>query len=188
MKKKIAVIVAVAVCIVAAVLLFTKGGNKQERVKIDISASSLTKDDLDNLDEYAEKNGYISAKYNRRDGTVTLEIADIDHKKMLYQLGVSVISNVYGMMNSDSPYYDIIKDIERNDDFTEMKIDVDKELYEADPSNASMITLTGNSCLVYLSYTDMPEEEQTCTVTVRDAITKEVIAQEFFTQDVFEQE
>lgn len=183
MKKKIAIIIAVAVvCIVAAVLAFT-GGDKQERVKIDISAGSISKADLEDLDAYAEKHGYVSAKYNKRDGTVTVVLDDMDHKKLLYQLGVSVISNVYGMMNSDSPYYDVIKDIERNDNFTEMKIDVDRELYEKDPSNSAMITLTGNSCLVYLSYTDMPKEEQVCAVTVRDALTKEVIAEQVFTQE-----
>lgn len=188
MKKKIAIIAAVIVCIVAAILIFTKGGDGQERVKINISASSLTKDDLDNLDEYAEENGYISAKYNKRDGTVTVVLDDFDHQKMMYQLGKSVISNVYGMMNSDSPYYDCITAIERNDNFTEMKIDVKKEIYESDPSYASMITLTGDSCRVYLSYADMPVEEQNCTVIVRDSVTKEVIAKEVFTQEAFEQE
>ena len=188
MKKKVIIIVAVLVCIVAAVLAFRNGSDSQERVKINISASSLSKDDLDDLDEYAEKNGYISAKYNKKDGTVTVVLDDFDHQKMMYQLGKSVIANVYGMMNSDSPYYNCIKDIERNDNFTEMRIDVDREIYESDSSFASMITLTGNSCAVYLSYTDLPREEQICTVIVRDAMTKEVIAKEIFTQDIFEQE
>lgn len=185
MKKKIAIIVAVVVCIVAAVVIFGKpiNINREERVKIDISASSLKKSDLEDLDAYAEKNGYVSAKYNKKDGTVTVVINEIDHKKMMYQLGVSVISNVYGMMNSDSPYGDCIKNIERNKDFTEMIIDVDKETYQSDPTNYTMVTLTGNSCLVYLSYTDMPEEEQVCTVIVRDHLTKEVLVKEVFTQE-----
>lgn len=188
MKKKIVIIAVAIVCIIAAVLAFTKGSDKQERVKINISASSLSKDDLDDLDEFAEKNGYISAKYNKKDGTVTVVLDDFDHQKMMYQLGKSVISNVYGMMNSDSPYYSCIKNIERNENFTEMRIDVDREIYESDGSYSAMIPLTGNSCIVYLSYTDMPREEQNCTVIVRDAVTKEVIAKELFTQDAFEQE
>lgn len=188
MKKKIAIIAVVVVFVVAAVLFFTKGSDEQGRVKINISASSLTKGDLDDLDEFAEKNGYISAKYNKKDGTVTVVLDDFDHQKMMYQLGKSVISNVYGMMNSDSPYYNCIKDIERNENFTEMRIDVDREVYESDGSYAAMIPLTGNSCIVYLSYTDMPREDQNCTVIVRDAVTKEIIAKELFTQDAYEQE
>lgn len=188
MKKKIAIILAAIACVIAVVLIFTRDDNSQDRVKISISASSLSKEDLDNLDEYAEKNGYISAKYNRRDGTVTVVLDDFDHQKMMYQLGKSVISNVYGMMNSDSPYYDCITDIERNENFTEMRIDVNREVYESDKSYSSMITLTGNSCAVYLSYTDLPKEEQNCTVIIRDAVTKEVIAKEIFTQEIFDQE
>ena len=43
MKKKIAIIAVVVVFVVAAVLFFTKGSDEQGRVKINISASSLTK-------------------------------------------------------------------------------------------------------------------------------------------------
>lgn len=157
-------------------------GKKDGRVTVNISADSLSQAELDDLGSYAKKNGFESAKYNKRDGTVSVVIDDNDYDMLMYKLGVAVISNVYGLMNSDTDY-PYIKNIERNKDFSEMKIDVVKSDYEKDSDSPLMIELVGQSCLVYQSYTETDRKDQHCTVIVRDKDTKEVLYKQTFNQE-----
>ncbi len=157
-------------------------GKNDGRVKVDISASSLSKADLDDLDGYAEKNGFQSAKYDEKKGIISVEIEDDDYDILMYKIGVAVIENVYGLMNSDTDY-PYIKNIERNKDFSEMKIDVVKADYEKDSTSSLMVELVGQSCLVYQSYTQNDRKDQHCTVIIRDTDTKEVLYKETFDQE-----
>lgn len=179
MKKSLAVIMALTVMISCLML---GCGKKDGRVKIDISASSLSEAELEDLDGYAEKNGFKSAEYDKKNGLISVEIEDNDYDILMYKIGVAVIENVYGLMNSDTDY-PYIKDIERNKDFSEMKIDVVKKDYEKDSTSPLMVNLVGQSCLVYQSYTQNDRKDQHCTVIIRDTDTKEVLYKETFNQD-----
>ncbi|MGN0463575.1 MAG: hypothetical protein ACI4GA_02595 [Acutalibacteraceae bacterium] len=179
MKKSLAVIVAFSLFISCFML---GCGKSDGRVKVNISASSLSKAQLDDLDAYAEENGFDSAEYNKRKGVVSVVIDEDDYDILLYKVGVAVISNVYGLMNSDSDY-PYITNIERNKDFSEMKIDVRKTDYEKDENSRNMIDFVGQSCLVYQGYTDTKLKDQHCTVIVRDKDTKEVLYKETFNQE-----
>lgn len=179
MKRALAAIVALTLIISC----FMMGcGKKDGRVTVDISADSLSEAELNDLGSYAEKNGFKSAKYNKRDKTVSVVIDDDDYDMLMYKIGVAVISNVYGLMNSDTDY-PYIKNIERNKDFSEMKIDVVKSDYEKDSDSPLMIELVGQSCLVYQSYTETKRKDQHCTVIVRDKDTKEVLEKKTFNQE-----
>ncbi len=178
--KKIATAILALTLALSCVLLGC--GKDDGKVRVNISAQSLSQDELDNLSDYAEKNGFESAEYNKRKGIIEVEIEENDYDMLMYKIGVAVIKNVYGLMNSDSDY-PYIKNIDRNKDFSEMKIDVVKVDYEKDSTSALMVELVGQSCLVYQSYTQTDRDEQNCTVTVRDVDTKEVLYEKVFTQD-----
>ncbi len=165
----------------ALLLLLCSCGKGKDTVKIAISQNAISASDREDLDAYAQKNGYEKVKLNR-DGTATIYLSETKKDSMLYSLGKAVISNVYSLMNSDSDY-PYIKDIDRNEDFTDMRIDVVREEYEKDSSKDLIFNLVSSSCLAYLSYTGYDEEEQKVTVTVRDNVTKEIIEQRTFTQN-----
>ncbi len=177
--KKILVTVVALTMLLSCFLLGC--GKDDGRARVDISASSLSKADLDDLDGYAEKNGFQSAKYDEKKGIISVEIDEDDYDILMYKLGVAVIENVYGLMNSDTDY-PYIKNIERNKDFSEMKIDVVKSDYEKDSTSSFMVELVGQSCLVYQSYTENDIKDQKCTVIIRDADTKEVLLKQVFDQ------
>lgn len=157
-------------------------GKNSERAKVNISASSLSQADLDDLDGYAQKNGFQSAKYDEKNGVISVEIDEDDYDILMYKIGVAVIENVYGLMNSDTDY-PYIKNIERNKDFSEMKVDVEKSDYEKDETSSLMVELIGQSCLVYQGYTENDRKDQKCTVIIRDADTKEVLLKQIFNQE-----
>lgn len=179
MKKITAAVLALCVLFTCALIGCGKDDGK---VRVNISAQSLSQDELDDLDSYAEKNGFESAEYNKRKGIIEVEIDETDYDTLMYKIGVAVIKNVYGLMNSDSDY-PYIKNIDRNKDFSEMKIDVVKSEYEKDSTSELMVELVGQSCLVYQSYTQSDRDDQHCTVTVRDNDTKEVLYEKTYTQD-----
>lgn len=179
MKKSLAAIMALAVLLSCCLL---GCGKKDGKVRVNISASSLSQAELDDLDTYAQKNGFESASYDEKKGLISVEIEDNDYDILMYKIGVAVIENVYGLMNSDTDY-PYIKNIDRNKDFSEMKIDVVKKDYENDSTSPLMIELVGQSCLVYQSYTQNDRKDQHCTVIIRDTDTKEVLYQQTFEQD-----
>ena len=173
MKKKL-VLLLVLVLALSALLC---GCKKDNTVKVTINSSSLSQEELDDLDAFAVANGFMSAKLNK-DGTVTLIIDETQHDKLLYSLGVSVIRNVYGMIDSEE--YPYVKDIERNDDFTSITIFVDRDKYEKSGDGNLCSVFTGNCCMVYLKYTEYKEKDKICTVTVADYKTKEEISKEVY--------
>ena len=175
--KKAAVLLLVLVLAISSLLCACK---KDNIVKVSIDSSSLSQEELDDLDAFAVANGFLSAKLNK-DGTVTLVIDELDHDKLLYSLGVSVIRNVYGMIDSEE--YPYIKDIERNDDFTSITIFVDRDKYEKSGDGNLCSVFAGNSCMVYLKYTEYKQQDKICTVTIADYQTKEEISKDVYPQE-----
>ena len=173
MKKKI-VLLLVCVLAFSSVLCACK---KKDTVKVSINSSSLSEEELSDLDAFAAANGFLSAKLNK-DGTITLIIDETEHNKLLYALGVSVIRNVYGMIGSEE--YPYVKDIERNDDFTRITIFVDRAEYEKSGDGNLCSVFAGNCCMVYLKYTEYKEKDKICTITVADYETKEEITKDVY--------
>ena len=182
MKRFLSLILAL-VCILSVISL-CGCEKKMKTVKITVSAGTLKQEELNDLDAYAESRGYKKVKYNKKDNTVTIELDDSKHNIMLYKLGSAVVGNIYSLMDSDSSY-PYVTNIDRNDDFTEIGIDVDREAYEKDSTHSLIFTLVGTSCLTYLAYTDYDREDQICTVIIRDNVTKEIIDKEVFSQEDF---
>ena len=173
MKKKIVLLLVLTLAFSALLC----GCKKDNTVKVTISSSSLSQKELDDLDAFAVANGFLSAKLNK-DGTVSLVIDKTEHDKLLYSLGVSVIRNVYGIIDSED--YPYVKDIERNDDFTSMKIFVDRDEYEKSGDGNLCSIFVGNCCMVYLKYTEYKQQDKICTVTVADYKTKEEITKDVY--------
>lgn len=163
MKKTVYAVLAIVVCLC---MLLCGCGKKNEKIKVSISTASLSQEELADLDKFAADNGFESAKYNQKDEVIEVVLSDIEHDKLTYSLGVAVIRNVYGMINSKR--YPFIKNIERNSNFTDMTIYVKQSSYEKSGKSDEIMDFVGNYCLLYLEYEDIDREDKKCTVRIAD--------------------
>jgi len=174
--KKIISITLMLVCFLTA---FLGGCGKEKTHTVTIYSSKLSQEELDDLDAFAEKNGYLSARYSKRDGLVYVTLDETNYDSMMYSIGVSVIRNVYGLMEDKE--YSYIKKIDRNDNFSEMKVFVEKKGFEKSGQGELLSTYIGNSCVVYLKYdTELKTKEKVCTVTFYDEKTEEVLLEDSY--------
>lgn len=154
-------------------------GDIKDTVKITIPLSFVDEEYHNNLDLYCEKYGYISAKLNEKDETVTIKMNALSHDLLLAQIGMKVIKSIYNIVESgDYPY---VKSIDSYDskNFSEVVVSVDKEKYEADKTSSLMPFALAQCCFVYQAYTESTDYK--CTVTVADAKTKDIISTKTYT-------
>lgn len=146
---------------------------KSDKVTVTINTAALSPKELSDLDKFAEENGYESAKFNKRKGVIEVVIDDTEHEKLTYTLGVSVIRNVYSLIDSEE--YPFIKKIQRNDIFSEMTVLVKKSAYEKSGRGDEISDFIGNCCVTYLTYEDLKEKEKVCTVKIADEKTGDIL-------------
>lgn len=175
MKKTLSLILALTVCVLVC---FTGCGNGNKVVTVSINASTLSQEELSDLEKFARDNGFESAKFNKRKGIVEVKLGTIEHDKLTYSLGVTVIRNVYGMIDSEE--YPYIKDVKRNDLFTEMTVLVDSAAYEKADVGDEVSDFVGNCCLVYLNYEDMDMADKKCTVRIADAKSEMILSEKTY--------
>lgn len=174
MKKALCLILSLLVCIP---VLFC-GCGKDEIVTVTINAATLSPAELSDLEKFAKDNGFESATYNKRKGVVEVKLGSLEHDKLTYSLGVTVIRNVYAMIESEQ--YPYIKDIRRNDIFSDMTVLVSKKAYEKANAADEISDFIGNCCLVYLKYEDMKEADKVCNVTIKDVKSGAVLSEKTY--------
>lgn len=154
-------------------------GDLKDTVKITIPLSFVDEEYHDNLDAYCEKYGYISAKLNKKDETVTVKMNEFSHKLLLTQIGMKVIQSIYNI--AEGGEYPYVKAIDSYDDknFSEVVVSVDRKKYEADKTSSLMPFALAQCCFVYQAYTESTDYK--CTVTVADAKTKDIISTKTYT-------
>ncbi len=174
MKKILCVIFAllmlVCVCMCAC--------GKSDKVTVSINASALSAEELSDLEKFARDNGFDKAVYNKRKGIIEVTLGETEHDKLTYSLGVTVIRNVFSMIDSEE--YPYIKDVERNGNFTEMTVFVEKDAYEKDSQGDKISDYVGKCCLVYLNYEDYELKDKKCRVKIADAKTKTLLKERFY--------
>ena len=174
MKKALCVILALLVC----VSVFFCGCGKSDKVTVTINASTLSQAELSDLEKFARDNGFDKAVYNKRKGVIEVTLGDTEHDKLTYSLGVTVIRNVYGLIDSEE--YPYIKAVERNDIFSEMKVLVKQSAYEKAGKGEEISDYVGKCCLVYLNYEDMANEDKVCTVKIADEKTGVILSEKTY--------
>ena len=137
-------------------------------VDINVPASMFDEENpaTDELTQEQKDYGFKSAKLNE-DGSVTYTMsknAFNDYKKEIHEQTANTLST----LNSDYPCID---SVEFNDNFSEIKINVDKSEYE-NGMNFFCITVAGFSANIYQAYTN---ETVASNISVIDKATGEVI-------------
>lgn len=167
--------------VIALVLLLSVclcGCGKSDKVTVSINASTLSQEELSDLEKFARDNGFESAVYNKRKGIIEVTLGTTEHDKLTYSLGVTVIRNVFGMIDSED--YPYIKDVERGDKFTEMTVFVKRDAYEKAEKCEEISDYVGKCCLVYLNYEDFEMKDKKCTVKIADYKTKTVLSEKTY--------
>ena len=98
-------------------------------VEITIPASSFEGKDMSNFDPklYASEHGYLSAVLNE-DGSVTVTMSQTKRTEYLKKLAAYTERQLSGFIEATGTPY--LKDIEHNEDFSEIKIMVDRGRYK----------------------------------------------------------
>lgn len=162
-----------------AVTVFLCGcSKKNEKVTVSINTAALSPKELSDLDKFAEENGYESAKFNKRKGVIEVVIDDTEHEKLTYTLGVSVIRNVYALIESEE--YPYITNIQRNDIFSDMTVLVEKSAYEKDGRGDEISDFIGDCCITYLTYENLKESEKVCCVKIADEKTGDILSEKSY--------
>lgn len=172
-------IISILMILTVFVSVFMCGcSKKDEKITVSINTAALSPQELSDLDKFAEDNGYLSAKLNKRKGVIEVVLDETEHAKLTYSLGVSVIRNVFGLIESEQ--YPYIKNVKRNDIFSDMTILVNKSEYEKANKGDEISDFVGDCCVIYLTYEDLKESEKVCTVKIADEKTGDILSEKTY--------
>ena len=206
MKKKI-IIAVIIIAIIAAAATFIRPGKAEEetttipdgqpvtvnlepettekekeasynkKVTVTLPADFVDAKYKDNLDAFAEANGYISAKYTD-DGSVKIKMRALSYSLILSNIGMDTIQSIAYLLDSeDYPYFkDLLK---YNDDFSKVIIAVDAKEYEKLEDKETFLGQIALACLFYQSYDE--DSEGKCEITVCEEKTNILIETKEFT-------
>lgn len=150
-------------------------------VEITFPASFFEGEDMSTFDteSYASENGFENAVVND-DGSVTVVMSKSKHKVLMEETKANIEKSLNDMVNAeDTPF---IKGIENNNDFTNIKVIVDKEGYENNALFAAFIPLTfyiqtsfyhtvnGTEPILEFSFIDQADNSVIASVLYPDAL------------------
>ncbi len=162
-------------------------GNKNPDKKISITMPLvfLGEEYINDVDSYCEVNGFIKGKINEKDQTVTITMRALTHDLFLVKIGMQVMSNIGGVVDSgDYPY---VKELESySDNFDEIVMLVDGKKYEADQQHSLLPYYLGECGMYYQVFTT--ENEYECTVKIKDAKSGKIIDEQHYETDNFGKE
>lgn len=148
-------------------------------VEITLPASFFEDTDMTAFDpdQYAEKQGFVSAVLND-DGSVTVKMSKAKHNELLAALTKQCDESFSAMVRAeDSPY---IKAITHTDDFSVITAQVDRATYEAEVINFTPFIL-GMSGMMYQAFTKgSPRIE----IIIKDADTGDTITSSVYPDDM----
>lgn len=96
-------------------------------VTVTLPASFFEGSDFESIKKSAEEKGVKSITQNA-DGSVTYKMSKAEHKKMMDEMKTSTTETLKGYITDTN--MESITDVSFNDDFSQIKISVDKEKYE----------------------------------------------------------
>ena len=129
---------------------------------------------------FFNKNTYEGCRIDEKKKTFTVTLKSITHDFMLSNVGISVISTLGNLVDSDR--YPYIKRIgSYNSDFSEIEFIVNEESYRSAKNTAEMFDTAGSCGILYQLYTT--ENSYKCTVILTDETTGKEVAKKTFRQD-----
>ena len=152
--------------------------NPDEEVTINIPLSLVDKEYQNDLDAYAKKYGYISAKLEKNE-TVTIKMRALSHSLLLARTGTMVMKEIGAIIDSgDFPY--VVQLGTYNRDFSYITLLVKgKEFKKADTSLLPyMLAECGMYYQLFTTNTDYK-----CEVVIADHESKEVLFQKTYTDE-----
>lgn len=145
--------------------------NVNKTVKIELPLSVLSEEDINDIDSYCERHGYISAKINKRSQTVTVTMKELSYDLLTGEIGMEVIKTIYSFENNDDyPYFNKVESIDK-EHFSKVVFSVDSKLYKE--NSAAAAYNIGQSCLLYQLYEGSGKYK--VDIEIIDKDTKEVI-------------
>lgn len=175
MKKKFLAALLCAVMALSVVACGSKESKKdtEKTIEITIPASIMFKDEEGDLklDDKDKEQGIKNITKNS-DGSITLEMTEEGHKKLLNDLKKTVDKNIEDLL-ADKENCPSFNKITYNDDLSEFTIEVNPDLYTEDESSYAIdFYFSGN---IYQSLNSVPEDKLNVDVIIVDQTTKEVI-------------
>lgn len=158
----------------------SEGGAFSSTVELTIPAEFLEMVDEDfdyTLTEENKEAGFTDIKKNE-DGSATYTIKKSDYKKLKKELQETTKESLDELVTDGS--FSSLKEIEYNDDFSEITITVAGEKYEKS-FDAMAVTACGLCSLSYQIF-DV-DAENVCKVTVKDSSTDKVIDTQVFPEE-----
>ena len=200
-KKLIAIITVIIIAVIAIALATRSSRNEQEttapaegqpitvnlepetetvpsktsaydkKITVTLPIDIVDKEYGDDLDAFAEANGYVYAKKKGND-MVKIKMREYSYKLLLTSVGIETVSGIgYAMDSGD--YHFVDKLAKYNSDFSEIVFTVDKEKYEAAENKDEFFTIAAFYCHYYQKF--LEDNKATCKITVCEKGTKNLI-------------
>lgn len=119
------------------------------------------------------------------DGSITVKMSKKDHKEMMAEMKDEMIETIEEI--KDDEEFTSIKDITYNNDFTEMKMIVDKTAYENSFDGFTTMTL-GFASMFYQAFDGKDLETDKIKIIIEDESTNEVIDELIYPDQLDEME
>ncbi|MCM3651355.1 hypothetical protein [Metabacillus litoralis] len=139
-------------------------------VEVTLPASFFEGEDIDAVIAEAEKEGAREVTKNE-DGSLTYKMSKSEHKKMMTEMGTSIIDSIEDMKSSGD--FVSIKDITHNKSFSEFTLLVDRASYENSFDGFAILGL-GLQGSMYQLFNGANLENYKVTISVKDEATQEV--------------
>lgn len=140
-------------------------------VSVTFPAEMFEGTDFETIKKQAEDQGIKSITQND-DGSVTYKMSKADHKKMMEDMKTSTAETLKGYVTDTD--LESITDVSFNDDFSEIKISVDKEKYENSLDSFAALG-AGFQGMFYQMFDGRKEEEVSVKVDFVDNKTGKVL-------------
>lgn len=131
------------------------------------------------LDLFCKENNYEACTIDEQAQTFTVTMNALTHDMMLINVGIQAIKNMANSIESEK--YPFFKELsEYNDDFSEIKVLVDKAGYTSADKEGFMAFIAG--CGIYYQlYTT--ENDYSCKVVIQDKESGEILDAKLFEQN-----
>ncbi len=133
-----------------------------KKITVTLPIDIVDKEYGDDLDAFAEANGYFYAK-KKGDDMVKIKMREYSYKLLLTSVGIETVSGIgYAMDSGD--YHFVDKLAKYNSDFSEIVFTVDKEKYEAAENKDEFFTIAAFYCHYYQKFCE--DNKASCNITV----------------------
>ena len=137
-------------------------GSYDKKVTVTLPIDVVDEEYGDDLDAFAEANGYFSVK-KKGDGMVKIRMREYSYRLLLTSAGLETVSGIgYTIDSGDYPF--ISKFARYNSDFSDVVFTVDKKKYEKAENKDEFFNSVAFCCLHYQKYCE--DNKGMCKITI----------------------